>query len=305
MHPVAEKLTAKSSDKPVDGELGTIFGRLRSEDLDLSLFLPLTSLIVDKAQDTEIWKAVIDLIKHFTGPKDVTTPFEGECLVNVSNSRPTKSCLGKTEIIVNAQRYLICLREWPYFKSWSDFNEKTGQNEMIVHREEIPYFDVVFNGWTNGIRHCFDLSGDIKAYRQVCQTMHYLGLIDSISNEGLRNICRQLRYCKDHYISQWEPKIHYDPDVGVQPGDKSFWREYSYLERANVPRAHNAAFKLIYFLLAESCMSKEDTKLASKATKYILSQPLLFHGHMRDTIEKAFECRLAQDEDQWRDLIET
>ena len=62
-HSVAKKIKSASLRRPLNRELASVYSRLDSDEFDLKLFRPLTSLIVDKAQDTEIWKAVIDLIE--------------------------------------------------------------------------------------------------------------------------------------------------------------------------------------------------------------------------------------------------
>ena len=62
IHPVAKQLRSAPSQRPLNRELAFIYGRLDSDDFDLSPFSHLTALIADEAKDVEIWQAVLQLI---------------------------------------------------------------------------------------------------------------------------------------------------------------------------------------------------------------------------------------------------
>jgi hypothetical protein len=62
VHPVARKLRLAPSQRPLNGELASVYSRVQADDFDLSPFSPLTTLIADKAQDVAVWKAVLQLI---------------------------------------------------------------------------------------------------------------------------------------------------------------------------------------------------------------------------------------------------
>ena len=69
IHPVARKLRSAPSQRPVNGELASIYARVQSADFDLSPFSPLTALIADAAEDVEdveVWKTVLRLISDIS-----------------------------------------------------------------------------------------------------------------------------------------------------------------------------------------------------------------------------------------------
>ena len=65
VHPVAESLRS-ASQRPLDSQLALLNYRLRSDDLSLSLFDPLTTAVADHTSDLDIWKAVLQLIDNQT-----------------------------------------------------------------------------------------------------------------------------------------------------------------------------------------------------------------------------------------------
>lgn len=53
-HAVARQLRTTQGQRPIDGELASIYARLRLDDLDISPFSPLTTLVINKAEDAKI-----------------------------------------------------------------------------------------------------------------------------------------------------------------------------------------------------------------------------------------------------------
>ena len=79
-HGVAKKLRSPETKGIVAGELGSLFGRLHSDNADLKPFLNLAKLVARKATDTEIWKEVLRVIASFariTPPPSVPPSFGG------------------------------------------------------------------------------------------------------------------------------------------------------------------------------------------------------------------------------------
>jgi hypothetical protein len=61
-HPVSKRLRSVPSRRPVNRELALIYGRLDSDDFDLSAFNILTALIADEGDNVEVWTTVLQLM---------------------------------------------------------------------------------------------------------------------------------------------------------------------------------------------------------------------------------------------------
>ena len=79
-HGVAKKLRSRETKGIVAGELGSLFGRLYSDNADVTPFLPLAKLVVREATDIEIWREVLELIATLarrTPPRRIGPSFDG------------------------------------------------------------------------------------------------------------------------------------------------------------------------------------------------------------------------------------
>lgn len=91
IHPVARRLRSAPSQRPVNGELASIYARAQSDGYDLSPFSTLVNLVANAAEDVKIWKAVLQLISDLsrtTPPRSRSIPpsFYGTPFVRSSAS---------------------------------------------------------------------------------------------------------------------------------------------------------------------------------------------------------------------------
>jgi len=59
-HPAAKRL--QYLQRPINGQLATIYAQAQSETFDLSPFTTLTKLVATRASDLDIWRVILQLI---------------------------------------------------------------------------------------------------------------------------------------------------------------------------------------------------------------------------------------------------
>ncbi|KAL9097357.1 MAG: hypothetical protein Q9163_006361 [Psora crenata] len=74
-HEAAQELPSKVSNTTLSDDLATIYPQVRFGEFDIYWIIPLCKLVIDKASDIAIWKAVFGLIAEATRPP--TTPHSG------------------------------------------------------------------------------------------------------------------------------------------------------------------------------------------------------------------------------------
>ena len=77
------------SNRNVASELATLLGRLRQDHIDHGHFIPLVKLVTQKASDSEIWSAVLDLITtltRVTPPASIPATFDSTPITHSSTS---------------------------------------------------------------------------------------------------------------------------------------------------------------------------------------------------------------------------
>ena len=85
----AYNLRSKTSNLDVASELATLFKRIRNRDFDYQYYRSLARLVIDKAPDTDIWSAVLNLIttiSRTSPPASIAPSFDGTPITRSSAS---------------------------------------------------------------------------------------------------------------------------------------------------------------------------------------------------------------------------
>ncbi|KAI2769927.1 hypothetical protein F4815DRAFT_437571 [Daldinia loculata] len=191
-----------------------------------------------------------------------------------SDTSSVKIQVGETEHLVNINKF-------PYFKAFLDFQQRSGQDTTPVPtHSDIPFFDVINYGVSNGFRHFFRrMPVQLSDYHTLCETLEFLA-IDVLAGQKLRDIMNDLRKCKSDYDE-------YD-GTGTR-GQKSL--------------ARDAAFRLLYiFLLGEFESEAQDRAMAYNAALFVVSHPGTFKQRTRKIVRDAFEERFLVTEKQKKGL---
>ncbi|KAF3057089.1 hypothetical protein GL218_06015 [Daldinia childiae] len=178
--------------------------------------------------------------------------------------------VGETEHLINTNKF-------PYFKAFLNFQQKSGQNTTPVPTHgDIPFFDVINYGVSNGFRHFFRrMPVQLSDYHTLCETLEFL-TIDVLKGQKLRDIMNDLRKCKSDYD-------RFD-GTGTM-GQKSI--------------ARDASFRLLYiFLLGEFESEAQDRAMAYNAALFVVSHPGTFKQRTRKMVREAFEERFLVTEKQ-------
>ncbi|KAI0106711.1 hypothetical protein F4814DRAFT_451923 [Daldinia grandis] len=191
-----------------------------------------------------------------------------------SEDSSVKIQIGETEHLVN-------INDFPYFKAFLDFQQKSGQDTTPVPtHSDIPFFDVINYGVSNGFRHFFRrMPVQLSDYHTLCETLEFLA-IDVIAGQNLSDIMKDLRKCKSDYDE-------YD-GTGT---------------KAQKSIARDAAFKLLYiFLLGEFESEVKDRAQAYDTALFVVSHPGTFKERTRKMVREAFEERFIVTEKQKKGL---
>ncbi|KAI1657673.1 hypothetical protein F4813DRAFT_389408 [Daldinia decipiens] len=190
--------------------------------------------------------------------------------------------VSSVKIQVGETEHLVNINDFPYFKAFIDFQQKSGQDTTPVPTHgDIPFFDVINYGVSNGFRHFFRrMPVQLSDYHTLCETLEFLA-IDVLAGQKLRDIMNDLRKCKSDY----------DYDGTEIKGLKSI--------------ARDAAFRLLYiFLLGEFESEIRDRAMAYNTALFVLSHPGTFKQRTRKMVREAFEERFLVTEKQKKGLDE-
>ncbi|KAK5988023.1 hypothetical protein PT974_12159 [Cladobotryum mycophilum] len=183
-------------------------------------------------------------------------------------------------IRIGTNDYLVDVTRMPYFESYIRFQQSTGQNTTaVVTHDDLPFFDIINDGVTNGFRQFFrKMPTQLDDYHVLCETLEFL-CVDVVSNRNLHDIMKDLRTGK----MDWDPE-----------------------ERRDVTfrsLARDSAFRLLYlFLLGDFNSEVKDTNAAYNAALFVVSHRAIFKLKARKMVREAFEERFDISDKQLKEL---
>jgi hypothetical protein len=74
IEPAGRLLPSRIGDRTLSGDLGILYGRVDSNQLNIALSIPLVKQIVNNAPDVVIWSAAFELVACTISPKAITPP---------------------------------------------------------------------------------------------------------------------------------------------------------------------------------------------------------------------------------------
>ncbi|KAL7944687.1 hypothetical protein V8C42DRAFT_325579 [Trichoderma barbatum] len=183
-------------------------------------------------------------------------------------------------IHIGSNDHLVDIKKMPYFESYIRFQQSAGQNiTTVVTHDDLPFFDVINDGVTDGFRHCFrKMPTQLNDYHVLCETLEFL-CVDVLSNRNLHDIMKDFRLGK----SDWDPE-----------------------ERREIickSLARDSAFRLLYlFLLGEFKSEVKDRNAAYNAALFVVSHPSIFKPRTRKMVREAYEERFDASAKQLNEL---
>ncbi|OTA92296.1 hypothetical protein M434DRAFT_74775, partial [Hypoxylon sp. CO27-5] len=186
-------------------------------------------------------------------------------------------------IQVGATEYLVDTKKIPYFESFINFQQKSGQNTTPVPvHNDIPFFHVINYGVSNGFRQFFRrMPTQLSDYHILCERLEFLAVEVVPAGRKIHDIMLDFRGAKNDYDKQERREIQ---------GNRSL--------------ARDSAFRLLYlFLLGEFESGARDSNAAYQATLFVVSHPRIFRYRTRKMVKEAFEERFVASEKQ-RDSLD-
>jgi hypothetical protein len=145
IEPAARLLSSRIGDRTPSSDLGILYSRVDSNQLDIALSIPLVKQIVNNAPDVVIWSAAFELVACTTSPKAITPPPALENTTSETPFRHSSASQSGTEQTHNEVDQRI-------------FEELAGR----IYDDVTGFYDRYFEGmiWTEKTIHIYE---DAKA----------------------------------------------------------------------------------------------------------------------------------------------
>jgi hypothetical protein len=166
------------------------------------------------------------------------------------------------------------VNEIPYFETFRRFQLAAGQQaQLLVHEDEIPYFDIIGTIHPLEYRHIFCRMPTtyLDDYLVLCQTLDYLA-IDVVPKrrQNMRELFRDIVALSVHPLTA---------------------------------ASRDLAFELLHMFLCGNFSSDlEDSNTTLQATLYIVSNRRLFNYPIRKMIRDAYDDRFVASTNQLKQL---
>ena len=178
----------------------------------------------------------------------------------------------RIDIEVGGKSYNISITSIPYFASYADVQRHSGQT--TEKHDDIPLFEVAYQGVEQGFRYCFrKLGTDLTEYHALCDTLDLL-CIDTLGGRSIDAISEDLKSGKGYYDSEERRFV-----------------------RVSKAEARESCFRLLYAIMTVDF--EHETKTRQKvynAVLFVVSHRAIFKYYARKTIRAAYEERFYLSE---------
>ncbi|KAI9779875.1 MAG: hypothetical protein M1816_003322 [Peltula sp. TS41687] len=144
-HDVAQELRSKLSSTTVSDDLATIYPQVGSDGFNIRWIIPLCTLVIGKASDEAIWKAVFDLIARTptTPPQSIPSTYKDTPITHSSASqRGSEQTRAQVDPRIFEEISACTFRDIPgFFEKYFDKADKAEQVEKIFQATKARYID--------------------------------------------------------------------------------------------------------------------------------------------------------------------